>query len=75
MKLVYGTKNLAKVQHMRDMLRGLDLELVSLNDVGQITVGINESGNDPLENVCIKAKAYFNVLRVPVFSCDSGLIY
>lgn len=32
-----------------------------------------ENGGNPLENARMKAKAYYEVMGVPVFSCDSGL--
>lgn len=34
MKLLYGTANPAKLQHMRDMLAGLEIDIVGLNDLG-----------------------------------------
>jgi XTP/dITP diphosphohydrolase len=62
LKLLYGTANLAKIQHMRDMLRGLDIEIIGLNDIELETQPIDESGN-----------AYYKAYKMPVFSCDSGL--
>ena len=38
-----------------------------------IIIPINEAGNNPLENARTKAKAYYRELKMPVFSCDSGL--
>jgi XTP/dITP diphosphohydrolase len=73
LKLLYGTANLAKIQHMRDMLRGLDIEIIGLNDIELETQPIDESGNNPLENAKIKANAYYKAYKMPVFSCDSGL--
>ncbi len=73
-KLLYGTSNPAKLQHMKEMLEGLDIEIISLNDIdNQGTIPISEAGNNPLENARIKAIAYYKALRTPVFSCDSGL--
>lgn len=73
MKLIYGTKNPAKLESMRRMLRGLPIEVVGLNELS-ITVGeVEEIGNSPLENARIKAVAYYSILKEPVFSCDSGL--
>lgn len=73
LKILYGTSNPAKIQHMRDMLRGLDIEIIGLNDV-ELEIGrIDESGNNPLENAKIKANAYYRAYKMPVFSCDSGL--
>lgn len=73
MKLLYGTSNKAKIEHMRKMLQGLDIEIVGLNDIKANIDQIDENGNNPLENARIKAIAYYNATNKPVFSCDSGL--
>lgn len=73
MKLVYGTTNSGKLQHMKNMLQGLDIELVGLKEVALEPVNVYEQGNNPLENARQKALAYYSALKVPVFSCDSGL--
>ena len=73
MKIIYGTKNKAKLEDMRKVLNGLDLEITGLSDTGIILPDVDESGNDPLKNAEIKALAYFRALKTPVFSCDSGL--
>ncbi|MEG0772851.1 non-canonical purine NTP pyrophosphatase [Clostridium sp.] len=73
MKLLYGTANTAKIQHMREMLQGSGIEIIGLNDINLKVESIDESGNNPLENARIKALAYYKVLKTPVFSCDSGL--
>ncbi len=73
MKLLYGTSNQGKLQHMKEMLSGLDLEILGLNEVSPIIDNIDESGNDPLENAKIKAMTYYKATKIPVFSCDSGL--
>ena len=59
---------------MKEMLDKLDIEVISLNDMGNpVIIQINENGNDPLENAKIKAMAYYREFKMPVFSCDSGL--
>lgn len=72
MKLLYGTSNPAKLQHMREMLYGLNIEIIGLEDV-EINIDIDESGNNPLKNARIKALAYYKLTGIPTFSCDSGL--
>lgn len=72
MKLLYGTTNPSKLQHMREMLQGLDVEIIGLNDVG-INIDVDESGTNPLENARAKAMAYYKIAGIPTFSCDSGL--
>ncbi|SHI94844.1 Inosine/xanthosine triphosphate pyrophosphatase, all-alpha NTP-PPase family [Clostridium amylolyticum] len=73
MKLLYGTGNDAKLKSMRAMLKGLNLDIVGLKDINAYVESVDEKGSSPLENAKIKATAYYKALRVPVFSCDSGL--
>lgn len=73
MKMLYGTTNPAKLQSMRRMLEGLGIEVIGLNDIDIVLEKVDESGNNPLENARIKAKSYYSAVKVPVFSCDSGL--
>lgn len=73
MKLLYGTTNTAKLHHMRQLLEGLDIEIVGPEDLNRTVATIDESGNNPLENAKLKATAYYEAIRMPVFSCDSGL--
>ncbi len=72
MKLLYGTTNLAKLEHMKEMLSGLNIEIIGLKDIG-LYIDVEESGNQPLENAKIKALAYYRATGIPTFSCDSGL--
>lgn len=73
MEIIYCTKNKAKLEDMKKVLTGLDLKLISLSDTEITLPDVDESGNDPLKNAEIKALAYYEVLKKPVFSCDSGL--
>lgn len=72
MKLLYGTTNQAKLEHMRQILNDLGIEIVGLKDV-DLQLEVDESGNNPLENAKIKALAYYRAVGMPTFSCDSGL--
>lgn len=75
MKILYGTSNPAKLLSMRNLLNGLDIDLLSLNDMQGIIPNVPETGNIPLENAVLKAKAYYKAFNIPVFSCDSGLYF
>ncbi len=75
MKILYGTKNPAKVNLMKQYVDGLDLEIVSLNDIDAEIPAVEETGDTPLENAQIKATAYYKAFGMPVFSCDSGLYF
>jgi 8-oxo-dGTP diphosphatase len=71
--LLYGTRNVGKLNAMCKHLALLDINIIGLNDVDISLPSIYENGNIPLENAKIKALAYYKATGMPVFSCDSGL--
>jgi len=73
MKLIYGTTNKAKIDFMKRRVEPLGIEILSLTDVDAPQLDITENGNSPLDNARIKALTYYETLKMPVFSCDSGL--
>ena len=73
MKLIYGTTNHAKIDFIKRRVEHLGIEILSLDDVNAPKTPIKETGGNPLDNARIKALAYYHVLNMPVFSCDSGL--
>lgn len=75
MKILYGTTNKAKLDLMRRAVAPLGIEIIGLGDLGMEIPRVAESGDTPLENAEIKARAYFKAFRMPVFSCDSGLYF
>jgi len=79
MKLIYGTTNSGKIMAMQKCLTGLrpdfDIELIGLSQLGMDFPDIEEDGSNPLENARIKAMAYYDMLKQPVFSVDSGLYF
>ena len=75
MKILYGTTNPAKLLYMREQLAGLDIELICLKDIEGDIPEIAETGDTPLENAELKARAYYKAFGIPVFSCDSGLYF
>jgi len=58
---------------MKRIVEGLGIEIVGLNDINMSIDIVEESGDNPLENARIKALAYYEATKTPVFSCDSGL--
>lgn len=75
MKLLYGTKNPAKLSVMQRKLKGIGIELTSLNELNCDIPFVPEDGFTPLENARQKAEAYYRAFKLPVFSCDSGLYF
>lgn len=75
MKILYGTTNKAKLQAMRNAVELLGINMIGLNDIESEIPQVHECGKTPLENAEIKAKAYYEAFKMPVFSCDSGLYF
>lgn len=75
MQLLYGTTNHAKLESMKAITKPLGIELLGLHDLDREIPDIEETGKTPLENARIKAKAYYSLFHIPVFSCDCGLYF
>jgi 8-oxo-dGTP diphosphatase len=75
MNLIYGTYNPGKLESMIKMLEGLDICVTGLRDLGRNLEEAEETGKDPLANATEKAKTYFQQIKKPTFSCDSGLYF
>ena len=73
--IYYGTNNAAKVNYLRNILKILPFEIIGINELKNIDHKINESGKEPLENAKIKALYYYDQIKKPVFSIDSGLFF
>src|SRR5271168_5514848 len=71
-RLLIATTNPAKLAEYRLLLRDLELELVSLGEVG-IADAPEESGATFAENALIKARFYFARARIATLADDGGL--
>jgi len=71
-RLLIATTNPAKLSEYRLLLRDLDLELVSLAEVG-ITDAPEETGATFEENALAKARFYFHRARTATLADDGGL--
>lgn len=72
-RLLYGTKNPAKLSAMQHRLSELDVEIIGLKELNAEIPEVVEDGRSPLENAKKKARSYYEAFHMPVFSCDSGL--
>lgn len=70
--LVLATKNRGKVSEFKDLFRGFDFEVKSLNDFGPIPPVI-EDGETFEDNAVKKAQFTAKVLGLPAIADDSGL--
>lgn len=71
-RLLFGTTNPTRLQHMRALLEPLPLHLLSLADIG-LHIRVVEDGATPAENATIKAKAYHAASGLPTLAIDAGL--
>lgn len=72
-QLIIATKNRGKLEEIKSLLLGLDLDVLSLLDYENIP-DIPETGNTFEENAFIKAKAVFDITGIPTVADDSGLL-
>ena len=72
-KLLLGTRNAGKIAELRALLRGLDLELVSLADLPQSPPEPTEDAPSYEENAITKAVAYARATGLRAIADDSGL--
>ncbi|MDR0898401.1 MAG: hypothetical protein LBN04_11175 [Oscillospiraceae bacterium] len=73
MQLLYGTYNPAKLDWMRQVLAGLDIELIGLRDLPAPPDDAAETGETPPENARIKAIAYRDATGLTTLAADSAL--
>lgn len=71
-KLFYATKNKYKIQNMKDRLKDFEIELITPYDIN-IEIEVEENGNTVVENAILKAKAYFEIVKIPTIAADSSL--
>ncbi|OGO78383.1 MAG: hypothetical protein A2Y23_13540 [Clostridiales bacterium GWB2_37_7] len=75
MNLIYGTNNPSKLVSLIKMLDGLNINIAGLGTLDMKLIEAEENGKDPLSNATLKAISYFEQIKQPVFSCDSGLYF
>lgn len=73
MKVLLGTTNPSKVKRFSDLLKGYEIEFVTLRDLA-ITDEPEEAGVTPEENAVLKAKFYGRYFDVVICN-DSGLYF
>lgn len=72
MKIVAATKNEGKLREFRQLLAGLDVEIVSQNEVCP-DLEVEETGETFEENARIKARAVYERTGLTCIADDSGL--
>lgn len=72
MKILLASNNAGKVKEFQEMFRPLGHEIVSLADMN-IDIDVEETGTTYFENAYLKAKALFDLTKMPTLADDSGL--
>ena len=71
-RIIFATGNQGKMREIRQILEGMDVEILSMKEAG-IETDIVEDGADFTENAVIKAKAVSAMTDHIVLADDSGL--
>lgn len=72
MEVLFATSNPAKVKVYADKLEQNGIELKTLLDL-KIPDNVEENGKNSIENAIIKAKGYYEVVKVPTIGMDNSL--
>lgn len=72
MKVLFATTNLAKVRKYKEKLKESGIELITINDL-DFKLDIDENGKNAIENAYIKAKTYYDVVKIPTIGMDNCL--
>ena len=73
LRLLLGTANAGKVAELRRILAGLDLEIVSLEDLADRPPEPSEDADTYAANAVHKAQAYLHATGIATVADDSGL--
>ncbi len=73
MKIILGTKNKGKIREFKELIKNLNINL-KIESLENFKVNEpEENGYSFLENAYIKAKSYYDQIKIPILSDDSGL--
>ena len=72
MKIILATYNKHKLWEISELLNPLNIELLSLEEIGY-KEAIIEDGKSFIENALIKAETIYNKYKIPTLADDSGI--
>ncbi len=72
MKIILASNNKNKIAELKQILSPLGYEIISQSEAG-VNIEVEESGTTFEENSMIKAKAIYEISKMPVIADDSGL--
>ena len=71
-EVFFATMNKDKIIKMKNRLKDLDIKIITPYD-RNIKIEIEENGKNVIENATLKAKAYFDKVKIPTIATDSSL--
>lgn len=72
MKIILASNNKNKIAELKQILSPLGYEIISQSEAG-VNIEVEENGTTFEENSMIKAKAIYEISKMPVIADDSGL--
>lgn len=72
MKLILASNNKNKLREFREILEPAGFEVISQSEAGA-DIEVDETGTTFEENAFLKAKAIYDMMKLPVIADDSGL--
>ena len=72
MEVLFATNNPAKIKIYADKLEQNGIELKTLLDL-KVPDNVEENGKNSIENAIIKAKGYYEFVKVPTIGMDNSL--
>ena len=72
-ELIVASTNQGKLKKIRAMLKDINIEVLSMKDVLNEEIDIEETGTTFKENALIKASTIAKIVNKPVLADDSGL--
>ena len=72
-EIIVASTNQGKIKEIKAMLKDIDIEVLSMKDVLEQELEIEETGTTFKENALIKAQTIANIVNKPVLAYDSGL--
>ena len=72
MKVLFATKNPAKVKRYVNRLQDKGIEVLTLKDIN-VKLDVQETGKNAIENAYLKAKAYFEATGIVTIGIDDNL--
>jgi len=72
-ELILATTNQGKLKEIKAMLKDIDIDVLSMKDILDQEIDIEETGTSFKENALIKASTIAKIVNKPVLADDSGL--